>query len=608
MRFFSSAQSRPPTAEHRGNAPNADAVPAPTTHQPPPWLGSLLLISLLVMLNTHLFVTLAAGIDQYSLYAADSSVRQPYPAGLAQSPYPALLSFLFNVLLAFIAYAIYRLIWRHFVAASKTNPDEPVRNPFKLNAIALAIPVFIAMAPSLVLGYTNLKPYFVIVGALIAIVLCIVGALKDPDVNLDLSTRGYWFNVAVAATFVMMTLAVVVTLYFQIAPVEPPSNNLLWQLEWIPYPLEGFEQRLRGGMLLFGLSSLAYMVAVLGGVLLATLHPPRIDPRSKEQPSPTAATLKASGPEPLRGAGSPIVNVPVSNVPVRVTTLPPQAEPQPEPEPQQGAGLPIFNIQVINMAEGGRVYPTQMEPQTEGDSPGPTPAPHPRVGLPDEGSPGPDPESQQRTDLPEEEYPTPEPLHGDVKPVVNLPVDGTAEQWAKEFLTQLENLPLEGRQDSSYLVVVSTGLEMRISEGQYMILVDERSGFLAGVDLFVDRWTRTVKTKSKVDSTFGSPNVNTHPKNARYIAVCLFCQMPHRRFRTPQLQTLLSHETGEPVANMSDLLAALRGWNVPLTSVSRETFIRDDAKTVYVERVRTNSTAGSDARTARPLQGEAAGP
>ena len=34
--------------------------------------------------------------------------------------------------------------------------------------------------------------------------------------NLDSSTRGYWFNVAVAATFVMMTLAVVVTLYFPV--------------------------------------------------------------------------------------------------------------------------------------------------------------------------------------------------------------------------------------------------------------------------------------------------------------------------------------------------------------------------------------------------------
>ena len=271
-------------------------------HQPPPWLGWLLLISLLVMLNTHVFITLAAGIDQYSLYAADSSVPQPYPAILAQSPYPALLSFLFNVLLALLAYGVYRMIWRYFATPQATSSDGPERNPFKQNAVALAIPVFIAMAPSLVLGYTNLKPYFVIVGALIAIVLSIVGALKDPDVNLDFSTRGYWFNVSVAAIFVMMTLAVVVTLYFQFAPVEPPNDNLLWQLEWTPYPLEGFEQRLRGGMLLFGLVSLAYMVAVLGGVLLATLHPPRL---GQQSPAPGPD----SEPDPLPRAQGAIYSV-----------------------------------------------------------------------------------------------------------------------------------------------------------------------------------------------------------------------------------------------------------------------------------------------------------
>ena len=132
------------------------------------------------MLNTHLFITLAAGIDQYSLYTADSSVSQPYPAALAQSPYPALLTLLFNVLLSLLAYVVYRLIWRYFTSPRATSSEGPERNPFKQNAVALAIPVFIAMAPSLVLCYTNLKPYFVIVGALIAIVLCIVGGTEGP--------------------------------------------------------------------------------------------------------------------------------------------------------------------------------------------------------------------------------------------------------------------------------------------------------------------------------------------------------------------------------------------------------------------------------------------
>ena len=274
----------------------------PSAHQPPPWLGWLLLISLLVMLNTHLFITLAAGIDQYSLYAADSPVPQPYPPALAQQPYPVLLTFLFNVLLAFLAYGIYRLIWRYFAAPRATASGGSERNPFKQNAIALAIPVCIAMAPSILLSYTLLKPYFVIVGALIAIVLCIVGSLRDPDVNLDSSTRGSWFQVAAIATFVMMTLAVIVTFYFQFIPAEPPDSNILWQLEWDLYPLDDFQPRIRGGMLLFGLVSIVYMVAVLGGVMLATLHPPRIGQRS---PAP--------GPGPLNGASVTIFQISTNN-------------------------------------------------------------------------------------------------------------------------------------------------------------------------------------------------------------------------------------------------------------------------------------------------------
>ncbi len=589
----------------------AGILPTTSIRQPTRRMGWLMLVSLLVMLNTHLLITAAAGIDQYSLYVADSTADRLYPSALAQKPYPVLLSFLFNLVLAVFAYWLYHRIWRHFTVVGKSAPDGLEHNPFKRNAIALAVPVAIAMLPSTVLSYTELKPYFLIAGALIVIILCIVGALNDTDVELDASTRGYWFIGAVIAIFVMMSLSVIVILYFQFAPVEPPASNILWPLEWSP-DSEQFERRVRGGMLMFGMSSLAYMVAVLGGVLLATLHPPRIGPRGKDLPSPSEVTSQTPGPEPLHGAGTPVVDAPVSNAPVRVSI--PSSQGGQQPEPQQGVSQPVLNIQVINMAEGGGVYPTHTEPQTEGRSARSDTAPHPRDGLPDEGPHGTGQESLHDADPLEENSrtPEPEPLDGDGTPLVSLPLDGSVEQWAREFLTQLENLPVEGGQDSSYLLVLSTGLEMRISEGQYMVLVDERSGFLTGVDLFVDRWTRTIKTIDQKDSTFKSPGVNTHPQNARYLAVCLFCRMPHRRFRTRELQTLLAHEMGseerEPVVNMSDLLSALRGWNVPLTSKNRETCISDDAKTIYVERARTNSRAVSDARAARPFPGEAAGP
>ena len=119
MLLLSSVWSRLSTTRRNPNGGSADAggdaVQASSAHQPPSWLGWLLLITLLVMLNTHMFITLAAGIDQYSLYAADSSVPQLYPAALAQQPYPVLLTFLGNVVLALLAYGVYRLIWLKLV-------------------------------------------------------------------------------------------------------------------------------------------------------------------------------------------------------------------------------------------------------------------------------------------------------------------------------------------------------------------------------------------------------------------------------------------------------------------------------------------------------------
>ena len=558
---------------------------APSVHQPPRRVGWLMLVSLLVMLNTHLLITVAAGIDQYSLYVADSTADWLYPSALAQKPYPALLSFLFNLVLAVFAYWLYHRIWRHFTAVGKAAPDGPKHNPFKMNAIALAMPVAIAMLPSTVLSYTELKPYFLIAGALIVIILCIVGALNSPDVELDASTRGYWFIGAVIAIFVMMSLSVIVILYFQFAPVEPPASNILWPLEWSP-DSEQFERRVRGGMLMFGMSSLAYMVAVLGGVLLATLHPPGIDPRSKEHPSPTATTPLTPGPESLRGAGTPFVDVPVSNVPVRVSIPSPQAGPQ--PEPQQGASQPVLNIQVINMAEGGSVHSIQTEPQTEGHSARSDPASHTRAGLPEEDPPGLDQESPQETELPDEPpaTPNPETSRGARAPMVNISLNASVEEWTKEILTLLENLSLEsGGEALSFLASVS-GQEIQITDSAYRKLIDKENGFLEGVDLFVNAHIKSVMVRAEQGSPLEKPKLATHRSNARYLGLLLFSRRANRRFTTEELREYLDKELSHrPVHNINDVPSRLRAAGIPLVLGGGVSWIKEGAKVIFLDKL-----------------------
>ena len=515
----------------------ADALQAPSAHQPPRWVGWLLLLSLLVMLNTHLFITLAVGTDQYGLYGGD-----PYPSVLAQKPYTILVSLGFSVLCAFIAYGAYRYIWWRFTTPRALTPNgHSKRNPFQQNAIAMAMSVSIAMLPSFLLSYTVLKPYFIIVGALIAIVLCIVGALKDPDVELHPSTRGYWFNVAVTATFVMMALAVIVTFYFQYVEPAVPGHNMLWELNWQPDSMEEFNSDVREGMFLFGLVSIAYMVVALGGVLLATLHSPRIGSRSKEIPPTTQATLHTSGPAPEYGVGTPNAAMQVSAV-----AHPSQVEPQagglpstPEPAFLHDANLPSADYSRLEV--------------------------DPLLGI------GPDRVNTSLDDAEEERA---------AEILRKL-----AEEWAAEVLRKLDALPLEKGHNPSHLVVLSSGLERHVSAAEYRVLVDERSGILQGVDLFVDQSTGVVKIRkgSGLEHVAFNP---TH-QNHRYRALCLYARTPDLRLTIPELQNRLGDLTGQKPSNTSDIVYNLKVRDIPLESENRLVKFRDGTKIFFVDRLRT---------------------
>ena len=332
-RFFAVVQilKRGSRHDRDGAAPGN---PVPLNYQPPPWLGKLLLFSLFVMLNTHLFLTFPTGIDQYSLFSLDLTASGTGPFVLA------VISLAVNSIMSLLAFSIYCFIWRpdttwirffwwpvttctRLIGRQKKNRFEQKRNPFKQFAVAVGVPVLIAMLPSILLVNTSVKPYFVIVGLLITIGLAISGALTHPDVKLDPSVVTLWYATAAGSVIVLTGLAVAVTLHFQIAEPVPPTNNLLWGWghKWAPlvsqedddvrrsigsYPgsttqklrywPNDYEQRQREANLVFGLSSIAYMVTVLGGTLLYSISfSARRIPVQPSTPNTEVAQLEVEG-------------------------------------------------------------------------------------------------------------------------------------------------------------------------------------------------------------------------------------------------------------------------------------------------------------------------
>ena len=220
-----------------------------------------MLLSLLVLLNTPIFIALTTGMDQYGFFTMDAVARRPYPA---------VLSLAVNVSLAVLAYALYRFIWRWESAFIERGWE-----PIKRTGVAVGIPVFLAMVPSFLMCGTGGKPYYIVIGVLMTGSLCITSALRYPNLKVDPDLARFWFVTATGCILVLLALAITGMLFFYFIEQIPASSNFGWQLDYqwsdLGYGPEGFAQRQRDGLLVFGITGIGYMVLVLGGTMLVSI-------------------------------------------------------------------------------------------------------------------------------------------------------------------------------------------------------------------------------------------------------------------------------------------------------------------------------------------------
>ena len=138
---------------------------------PAPWLGGLMFVSLLVMLNLPLFFTAITGMDLYGLFTLEP---------IAAPPWPLALSTVLSSSMAFAGLTCYRWLWRRqeWFTGGRWGP-------FTRGVVLSSVPVALAYAPSVVLTSHGGKPGLIAVAGLMAGSLCVTHALRDAGAKLD---------------------------------------------------------------------------------------------------------------------------------------------------------------------------------------------------------------------------------------------------------------------------------------------------------------------------------------------------------------------------------------------------------------------------------------
>ncbi len=249
----------------------------PVIQRPEPWLGYILFVSVLFMLNATLFFTLNTGMDMYGFYTLEP---------VSAHPLPAVLSTLLSCVMAVAAYVLYR--WLCLRRAWFSGDGW---GPFTRGAVLSGAPVLLAFAPGIVLTCVGCKPNLIAVAGLIAGSLCVIHALRDAEMRLDPDLARNLFIGAIAVILVFLVLSIGMMMVLYTTGEQPTTGNLLWKWEheWsgLGYPPEQFQLRQREALVAYTLTGSGFMIVVLGGSMLGAILPWARRPRHADDCLPS---------------------------------------------------------------------------------------------------------------------------------------------------------------------------------------------------------------------------------------------------------------------------------------------------------------------------------
>ena len=227
-------------------------------------LRELYFASIFVLLSTPMLQAPLLRMDIYGFYTFE---------GIADTPIPHLLALLVNLLLALSAGLMFDFLWRWQYSGGTGD-----KRAYTRAAWVVLPPLGVVYACIIVFSSTTTWIHMTAVFPIVAVVFTALALLRDKEISVSEWDRKFMLYSAVSVIIALSALggATILTFYWQPSLLVMPDHNLFrsWDIDFsqFGYAPEELRDRVRLGLVWTSLASLTFIVVVIGGHLIATIH------------------------------------------------------------------------------------------------------------------------------------------------------------------------------------------------------------------------------------------------------------------------------------------------------------------------------------------------
>ena len=262
-------------------------------------LGDLLFVTVFFQLSIPLLHAPLTRMDTYGLYSL---------GGFAGTSIPFTISLIANLIVATAAGLMFNFLYRW-------QYSGPAGGKSVYSRAAWTVLPPIAFVYAFLLAFSNVGFWIVGLGVftLIAGVFITLLVLRDEDVTIGGWDRKFLLCTAVAVTIVLSAigLAAILATYLQPSLYAMSEQGLFysWVIDYdaLGYPAEEFFERSRLAVVWASLTTLAYMVIVIGGKLIVTIY--RLDGGDPSVAASVSAVSLAENTSPQRTTRRSLLDV-----------------------------------------------------------------------------------------------------------------------------------------------------------------------------------------------------------------------------------------------------------------------------------------------------------
>ena len=262
-------------------------------------LRELLFVTVFFQLSIHLLHAPLTKMDAYGLYSIGN---------FAGTSVPFTLSLIANLLVAMVAGLMFHFLYRW-------QYSDPTAEKGVYGRAAWIVLPPIALVYAFLLAFSNVGFWIVGLGlfTLLAGVFTTLVVLRDGEVSLSGWDRKFLLCTAMAVTIVLSVfgLAAILATYLQPSSYDVSEQGLFysWAVEFdaLGYPADEYFERSRLAVTWASLTTLAYMVIVIGGKLIVTIY--RLDGGNSANPAVATAVAPSEAPSQRRKTRRPRVDL-----------------------------------------------------------------------------------------------------------------------------------------------------------------------------------------------------------------------------------------------------------------------------------------------------------